>query len=107
MLYATNVGDADLGSGNAMTKLVAEFARAAQSETVIVSAQVEAELCELPLEERMDFLESLGVVDDEQCGLKVGWFVGWMTHLLIPSCCMSCVCPPVHCSFSLTKRTRR
>lgn len=71
MLYATNVGDMDLAAGNEMTRVVEKFASAAKSETVIVSAQVEAELCELPPDERMAFLESLDVTDDEQCGLKL------------------------------------
>jgi ribosome-binding ATPase len=70
MLYATNVADTDLGGGNDMTRLVEEFAAGCGSETVVVSAQVEAELCELPEDERRAFLESLDVTEKSNCGLK-------------------------------------
>ena len=70
VIYAANVGDSDLAEGNEMSKKV--FAHAAQegSQAVLVSAQVEAELAGLSPAERKEFLESLGV-SDEDCGLKV------------------------------------
>jgi len=39
------------------------------AKVVVVSAQVEAELVELALEDRKEFLESLGV-KEENCGLR-------------------------------------
>lgn len=70
VIYAANVADVDLATGNEMSKKVAEFAKTDGCSTVLVSAQVESELTGLDESERKDFLESLGV-SDEQCGLKV------------------------------------
>jgi len=65
IIYAANVADEDLATGNAMVEQVRTFAAAEGSKVVIVSAQVEAELVELDEEERLDFLESLGVSKGE------------------------------------------
>merc|ERR1719238_803499 len=65
IIYAANVLDGDLATGNAMVEKVREFAAAEGSATVIVSAQVEAELVELDEDDRNDFLESLGVQKGE------------------------------------------
>jgi GTP-binding protein YchF len=66
-IYAANVADDDLATGNAFVDKVKAIADAENAEVTIVSAQVEAELLELPEEERQDFLESLGV---KEGGLK-------------------------------------
>lgn len=60
-IYATNVSEADLATGNDWTREVAAFAAAEGSQTVVISAQVESELIELAPEDRGEFLESLGV----------------------------------------------
>merc|ERR1719247_1783184 len=65
IIYAANVADEDLATGNAMVEQVRTFAAAEGSKVVIVSAQVEAELVELDEEERLDFLDSLGVEKGE------------------------------------------
>jgi len=65
IIYAANVLDSDLASGNAMVEKVREFAAAEGSSTVIVSAQVESELVELDDDERVAFLEDLGVQKGE------------------------------------------
>lgn len=67
IIYATNVAEDDLASGNQWVEQVREVAATENAEVVIVSAQVEAELIELSEEERADFLGSLGV---EEGGLK-------------------------------------
>ena len=67
VIYATNVSEDDLATGNPWVEQVQEFANAENSQTVIISAQVESELVEIPEEERADFLEALGV---EEGGLK-------------------------------------
>jgi len=67
VIYAANVNEDDLASGNDWVDKVRAIASEEGAEVVIVSAQVEAELIELPEEERGDFLESLGV---EEGGLK-------------------------------------
>jgi len=61
MIYATNVSETDLASGNAWTQQVEALAHQEQTRVVRVSAQVEAELTELPPPERADYLASLGV----------------------------------------------
>ncbi|OIP76319.1 MAG: redox-regulated ATPase YchF [Oscillatoriales cyanobacterium CG2_30_44_21] len=66
-IYAANVSEDDLATGNAFVEKVKAIAAAENAEVTIVSAQVEAELLELPDDERQDFLESLGV---QEGGLK-------------------------------------
>ena len=67
IIYAANVSEDDLGTGNSYVEQVREIAVKENAKVVIVSAQVESELVELPEEERADFLESLGVTEG---GLK-------------------------------------
>jgi DNA primase len=67
IIYATNVSEDDLASGNAFVEEVRELANREGAETVLISAQVEAELIELPEEERAEFLAGLGV---EEGGLQ-------------------------------------
>ncbi len=67
VIYATNVSEDDLATGNKWVEEVRKIADAENSKVVIISAQVESELVELSEEERKDFLESLGV---EEGGLK-------------------------------------
>ncbi len=67
IIYAANVSEDDLASGNEWVEQVRQVATAEAAEVVVVSAQVESELVELPEDERGDFLESLGV---EEGGLK-------------------------------------
>jgi GTP-binding protein YchF len=65
VLYAANVREDELVSGNAHVEALraAITASGEQAEVVIFSAKVEAELAELPLEDRAMFLESLGVAE--------------------------------------------
>ncbi len=67
MIYATNVAEDDLATGNDWVEQVRAIATQEQAQVVIVSAQVEAELVELSPEERGDFLSALGV---EEGGLQ-------------------------------------
>lgn len=67
VIYAANVNEDDLAEGNEWVEKVRAIAAEEGAEVVIVSAQVESELIELPEDERADFLESLGV---EEGGLK-------------------------------------
>ncbi|NER22423.1 MAG: redox-regulated ATPase YchF [Symploca sp. SIO1C2] len=67
VIYAANVTEDDLATGNEWVKQVQAIAATESAQVVIVSAQVESELIELPEEERDDFLESLGVPEG---GLK-------------------------------------
>jgi hypothetical protein len=67
IIYGANVSEDDLATGNEYVEKVRQIAAAENAQVVIVSAQVESELIELPEEERGEFLASLGV---EEGGLK-------------------------------------
>ena len=67
IIYAANVSEEDLATGNDFVEKVREVAAVENAQVVIVSAQVEAELVELPEADKADFLESLGV---KEGGLK-------------------------------------
>jgi GTP-binding protein YchF len=67
IIYAANVSEEDLATGNNFVEKVREVAAIENAQVVIVSAQVEAELVELPEADKADFLESLGV---KEGGLK-------------------------------------
>ncbi|KAI8008569.1 Ribosome-binding ATPase YchF [Camellia lanceoleosa] len=63
IIYVANVAESDLAApeDNPHVKEVMNLASELQSGLVTISAQVESELTELPLEERTEYLESLGV----------------------------------------------
>ncbi|PSB28031.1 redox-regulated ATPase YchF [Stenomitos frigidus] len=67
IIYATNVSEDDLATGNAWVEEVRTIAAAENAQVVIISAQVESELVDIPEVDRADFLESLGV---QEGGLK-------------------------------------
>ncbi|WP_414542417.1 redox-regulated ATPase YchF [Nostoc sp. CCY0012] len=67
IIYAANVSEEELATGNEFVEQVRQVADTENAQVVIVSAQVEAELVELPEEDKADFLQSLGV---EEGGLK-------------------------------------
>lgn len=69
MIYAANVADVHLATGNEMSNQLAEHANAEGASMVLVSAQVESELIDLDPADRADFLDSLGVSIDD-CGLR-------------------------------------
>eukprot|EP00977_Amphora_coffeiformis_P016107 scaffold4884_cov165-Amphora_coffeaeformis.AAC.17 len=69
IIYAANVQDSDLAQGNEMVDQLRVMAEAEGAKLVIVSAQVESELVDLPAEDRAEFLESLGV-SLESTGLR-------------------------------------
>jgi ribosome-binding ATPase len=72
VLYAANVAEDELGedgegAGNPHVETVREIAAHEGAEVVVISAQVEAELAELPIDERAEYLASLGL---ERSGLE-------------------------------------
>ncbi|MFN9646806.1 MAG: redox-regulated ATPase YchF, partial [bacterium] len=69
IIYATNVSEDDLAGGNAFTEAVGALAEREGAAAVAISAQVEAELVALPEEERLEFLEGLGVSEGGLKGL--------------------------------------
>lgn len=66
-IFAANVSDEDLATGNQYVEMVKTIAAAENARVVTVSAQVESELVELSPADRQEFLASLGV---EEGGLQ-------------------------------------
>lgn len=66
VIYAANVGEEDLaddGASNEHVQKVREYAKNYGSEVFAVCAQIEQEISELDEEEKLDFLEALGVAE--------------------------------------------
>ena len=63
IIFAANVAEHDLAKGNKYVDSVKAIAKEEGAQVVVISAQVEAELLELPAEDRREYLESLGVTE--------------------------------------------
>ncbi|AOL94800.1 redox-regulated ATPase YchF [Porphyrobacter sp. LM 6] len=63
VLYVCNVAEEDAATGNALSANVFEKAAAEGAEAVVVSAAIEAELVAMPMEDRGEFLEALGITE--------------------------------------------
>ena len=61
IIYATNLSESDLYKGNEHSEKVIKFASNEKAECVKISAQVESELVDLDIEEKMDYLNDLGI----------------------------------------------
>lgn len=61
VIYAANVSENDLATGNDYVEKVRAYAATHGAEVVIISAQIESELNELGQEEAKDYLAGLGV----------------------------------------------
>ncbi len=61
IIYALNVSEEDIVNGNEYTNRVFEYAKNEGSEVVIISAKIESELAELDDDEKMLFLNDLGI----------------------------------------------
>jgi GTP-binding protein YchF len=66
VLYVANVGEADLQEGNRFVAQLQDYAAAEGAELVTICGNIEAEISELPEEEKGEFLAELGL---EQSGL--------------------------------------
>ncbi|WDR04083.1 redox-regulated ATPase YchF [Devosia algicola] len=58
-LYVCNVDEGAAATGNAMTEKVAEYAKQHNAATVVISAEIESQLAQLPDAEQAEYLESL------------------------------------------------
>jgi len=67
VLYAANVGEADLPEGNEHVDAVRDIAADEDARVVVISAEVEAQIAELEADERQVFFEELGL---ERSGLE-------------------------------------
>ena len=63
VLYVCNVAEADAAQGNARSAAVAAMAAKEGAASVVVSAAIEAEVSQLPEEDRAEFLTGLGLQD--------------------------------------------
>lgn len=63
VLYVCNVEESAAAAGNAWSALVEARAAAESARAVVVSAAIEAEVAQLPPDERGEFLTSLGLSD--------------------------------------------
>ena len=61
VIYAANVSESDLATGNAYVEKVQEYAQKNGAGVVIISAQIESELVDLSEEEKNEYLTDLGV----------------------------------------------
>jgi GTP-binding protein YchF len=61
VLYVCNVEEASAATGNAYSARVRDWAAAQGSPAIVVSAAIEAEVSQLPAEDRGEFLEGLGL----------------------------------------------
>ena len=61
VLYVANVEEAAAASGNAHSKRVEEMAAAEGAGAVVISAEIEAEVAQLPDDDEHEFLETLGL----------------------------------------------
>ena len=63
LIYAANVKESEINTGNDYVDEVKEYAKKENSEVVVICAKVESELSELEEEEKELFLEELGIDD--------------------------------------------
>ena len=63
VLYVCNVEEGSAATGNAQAERVAAMARAQNAACVVVSAAIEAEVSQLPEDDRREFLDGLGLSD--------------------------------------------
>ena len=61
VLYVCNVDEGSAENGNAMSEAVAAYAHANGAGVVVISAEIESQLAQLPDAEQAEYLESLGL----------------------------------------------
>ncbi|MDX9689829.1 MAG: redox-regulated ATPase YchF [Proteobacteria bacterium] len=61
VLYVANVSEGEAAMGNAFSKRVEEKAKAEGTQCVVIAAAIESEVAILPDEDKIEFLESLGL----------------------------------------------
>ena len=60
-LYVCNVDEASAATGNAMTRLVEDYAKQHNAAVIVISAEIESQLAQLPDDEQTEFLATLGL----------------------------------------------
>lgn len=64
VLYVCNINEEDLTSGNKYTKMVEQMAKEQNAQSIIISAEIEAELAQLSEEDANLYLDSLGLKEN-------------------------------------------
>jgi GTP-binding protein YchF len=67
VLYVCNVDEASAAAGNAYSKAVEDYAKTHNAAAVVISAEIESQLAQLPDDEQAEYLSSLGL---EEPGLN-------------------------------------
>lgn len=62
-LFVANVGESEAATGNALSQKVADYAANHGARCVIISAEIESQVAQLPDADRKEFLESLGLTE--------------------------------------------
>jgi hypothetical protein len=63
VLYVANVDEAAAAAGNALSRKVVEMAAAKGAGSVVISAEIEAQIAQLPPPEQAEYLDSLGLAE--------------------------------------------
>ncbi len=63
IIYVANVSEVDIIKGNSYVEKVKEFAKKESSEVVMISAKIESELAELEIDEKIEYMEELGLAE--------------------------------------------
>lgn len=61
VLYVANVGEDEAATGNALSKKVEDYAKGHGAACVVIAAEIESQVAQLPEGERKDFLEAIGL----------------------------------------------
>nr|WP_323015973.1 redox-regulated ATPase YchF [Devosia sp.] len=62
-LYVCNVDEASAATGNALSKKVEDYAHANGAGVVVISAEIESQLAQLPDAEQAEYLDTLGLAE--------------------------------------------
>ncbi|MEO6487372.1 MAG: redox-regulated ATPase YchF [Thermoanaerobaculia bacterium] len=63
VLFVANVGESDLGGDTDLVKRVRQVAQSKRGEIVVICGELEAQISQLPMAERRDFLLEMGLVE--------------------------------------------
>lgn len=63
VLYVANVGEDDAATGNALSEKVAAYASSHGASCVVISAEIESQIAQLPEADRREFLDTLGLTE--------------------------------------------
>ncbi len=63
VIYAANVSEDDILTGNELVERVRDFASKDDDETIVISAAIEEEIAALDDEDKMEYLEAMGLED--------------------------------------------